>query len=273
MKRFTPTRLALAALFSLSALSTSVQAGPILFASDSTTDTSIATVLTGAGYAVTSLTNQYDNATGATTALLGALAGYDSIFWSATGTGFGALNNNAAMLSNLSNYVSAGGRVFVTGYDSIASPNDPALQAFLGGSGSVDTCGNPGVISSVANSLTTGVVDITGQIPGTSGNTCDRDGLGSLGVDTVGVAGSDGNAGFYQWTLRSLGAGQIAYVANGNHISGSESTTWADAGSVYNAAVLNFAANSSNQIPEPSTLLMMALGLAGILATGRKRTS
>ena len=173
------------------------------------------------------------------------------------------------MLSNLSSYVSAGGRVFVTGYDSISSPSDTALQAFLGGVGSVDTCGTPEAISAVANSLSTGVVDITGQTPGTAGNTCDRDGLTGLGVDTVGVVGSGGSPGYYQWRLRSLGAGQIAYVSNGNASFDSESTTWTDTGSAYNAAVLNFAANASNQVPEPSTLLVVALGLAGIAATRR----
>ena len=80
MTSFTPRRLACAALLSVAGLSMSAHAGPILFVSDSTTDTSIATVLTGAGYGVTSLTNQYVSATGATTALLGGLAGYDAIF-------------------------------------------------------------------------------------------------------------------------------------------------------------------------------------------------
>ena len=270
---FNPTvslRSHLAAL-SLSLASLSAQAGPVLFVSDSTTDTSIATVLTGAGYTVTSLTNQYVSATGATTALLGSLGSYSAIFWSATGNGFGDQNNNAAMLANLSSYVSGGGRIFVTGYDSIASPDDAALQAFLGGSGSVDTCGIPGVISSTANSLTSGVENITGQTPGTGGNTCDRDGLTNLAGDTVGIVEDTSNLGFYQWTLRSLGSGQIAYVSNGNGSFDFESTTWTDSNSVYNAAVLNFAANASQQsIPEPSSLLIVALGLAGLAATRRK---
>jgi hypothetical protein len=226
-------------------------------------------VLSAAGYSVATATNQY--AGGATTALLGSLTAYDAVFWSATGNGTGDFNSNPTMFANLTNYVSNGGRVFVTGYDSIASPNDFTLQNFLGGSGSVDTCGTPGTVAIVANSLTTGAVNIMGQTPGTTGNqTCDRDGLANLTLDTVGIVSDSSFPGFYQWTLRSVGLGEIAYVSNGNYSGISQSTMWSD-GSAYNAAVLNFAYNASQQVPEPATIALFGLGLLGFAASRRKR--
>jgi len=258
-----------------STASFTANASPILFVSDSNTDTSIATALSGAGHTVTSFTNQYVAATGASTALLGSLSSYDAIFWSATGTGLGSLNNNASMFANLSSYVSGGGSVFVTGYDSISSPSDPVLRTFLGGSSNVDTCGAPGTISAAATSLTTGVVDIRGLTPGTIGTqTCDRDGLGGLSVDTLGLVASSGSTGFFQWTLRSLGLGEIAYVSNGNYNTTSESSMWADPTSTYNAAVRNFASNATQgSVPEPATVALMGLGLAGIGFARKKKQS
>lgn len=241
-------------------------AAPILFVSDSNTDLSIATLLSGAGHSVTKLIGQYSN--GNTAALTGNLSGYAAVFWSATGTGSGGVNSNSAMYANLNNYVSAGGRVFVTGYDSIVSPTDTPLQNFLGGNGGLDTCDTPGTIANVTNSLTTGVVDIRGRTPGTTGGqTCDRDGLRNLTAGTVGIVASGNNLGYYQWTLRSLGAGEIAYVSNGNP-SGS-SAMWTN-GSPYQYAVLNFAANAG-QVPEPGTLALLGLGFAAIGAMRRRK--
>jgi hypothetical protein len=259
---------------SLATCSLTASASPLLFVSDSNTDLSIATTLAGAGHTVTSFTGQYNAANGGTTgALLGQLSPYATVYWSATGDGGGAVNGNTAMLANLSNYVMAGGRVFVTGYDSIAHPGDPLLMAFLGGSSSVDSCGTPGVISSTANSLTTGVKDIRGALPGTAGTqSCDRDGLGGLGADTIGIVGDGHYAGHYQWTLRSLGLGQIAYVSNGN--PNGNSSMWSD-GSAYHSAVLNFAFNAVPvaQVPEPATFGLFGLGLAAALLARRKRSA
>jgi hypothetical protein len=211
-------------------------AGNILFVSDSGADTGIVGVLTGEGHTVMMVTNDY--ATGNAT-LAGSLSSYDAVFWSASGSGSGSTHTNAAVFTNLTSYVMGGGRVFVTGYDSVASPPDPNLITFLGATGSLDLPGAPAAITSAANSLTTGVVDIRGVTP--TGGSGDKDALTGLAAGTVPVSGTVSQA---QWTLRALGPGEIAYVSNGD--GGSSSTTsWtntaAGGAGAYNAAVRNFA--------------------------------
>ena len=220
--------------------------GNILFVSDSSTDTNIATVLTGDGYSVTTVTGDYS--TGNST-LLGSLGGYDAVYWSATGAGYGSIHTDPAVFVNLSNYVSDGGSVFVTGYDSVSSPDDAPLYSFLGATGQVDTpYADPnGPIINVSNSLTTGVVDIRGVLA--TGGWGDKDQLflGS-GATAVGVAPSYDSSGGngWQWTLKSFGSGEIAYVSNGAHngtgLDASWTNTSAGGAGAYNAALRNFAA-------------------------------
>ena len=220
----------------------------ILFVSDSNTDDEIPTVLSNEGYSVTTVTNDYISSNGLTTSLADAtITNYDAIFWSATGTGSGGLNHNAAMISNLEAYVSGGGYVFVTGYDSIASPDDPVLCAFIGAASSVDTYGTTtptlGQITG-ANELTTGHTDIQGLIP--SGASSDQDTATGLLPGTVGVVPNTDIAGGFVWTLRTLGSGRIAYVSAGSYSGLSEwVNTSTDGSGAYNRALLNFAANAS----------------------------
>jgi hypothetical protein len=245
-------------------------AGLILVVSDATTDTSIGTALSNAGHSVDTSINQYNS--GETLALLNDLTSYDAVYWSATGNGYGDLNNSAAMFSNLTNYANGGGNIFVTGYDSISSPNDPTLIAFLGGSNNIDNGSAPNAIANIENSLTTGLFDIRGLTPSTTGNqTTDRDSLGGLGGDTVGIVES-GFAGSYYWTLRTIGLGEVAYVSNGNHIGALESENWTDSNSPYHMAVLNFAHNAGTvDVPAPSTLAILSLGLMGLAARRFKK--
>ncbi len=215
-------------------------AANVLLVSDTTYDSNIATVLMGDGHTVTVVTGDF--ATG-NAALRGDLSAYDVVYWSASGTGFGDVHGNAAVFTNLTNYVSTGGRVFVTGYDSIASPTDPMLIAFLGGSGSQDVPGAPGVIASVDNALTTGVVDIRGVTP--TGGSGDRDAMTGLMAGTTPVTGTTANS---QWTLRAIGSGFAAYVSNGDTTATTASwntTTPTTGAHAYNAALRNFAFNAT----------------------------
>lgn len=224
-----------ALVFSLTAHSANV-----LFVSDSQTDTNIPAVLTADGHTVTTVLDDFTAPNNVV--LAGSLAAYDVIVWSATGGGSGSAHD-AATATNLTNWVTAGGRLFVTGYDSIISPDDPVLWGLLGGSGANDVGDGSGPVINVANSLTTGLVDIRGVTP-TGGYVGDMDSLSGLGVDTVCVVADTNNPGSCHWTLRTLGSGEIAYVSNGG-ISPSAHASWDDTSAggagAYNAALRNFA--------------------------------
>lgn len=211
-------------------------AADILLVCDSTNDENIADALRVDGHTVTVLSGHF--AGGTNPDLMGDLTAYDAVFWSQDGPGYGEAVTDAALFTNLTDYVSAGGRVFVTGYDSVASPTDPMLIAFLGATGSGDVAGPAGTIVSMENSLTVGVVDIQGVTP--SGGDGDTDQLTGLGPDTVGVAPS--GSGGWEWTLRTLGAGEIAYIANGNSVAW-DVTAMGGPGA-FNAAIRNFAATA-----------------------------
>lgn len=213
-------------------------AGNVLFVSDDATASEIPAELTAAGYTVTAVYNDCVGGNNAT--LQGSLAGYSAIFWHASGSnGYGEAHN-AATFSNLTPFVTAGGAVFVTGYDVIASPFDAELITFLGGTGSIDGPGGVGTIVG-SNSLTTGVVNIVGMA---LNYPADHDVLTGLQAGTVGVMEDSPASGNFGWSVRTLGAGEIAWVSSAQ-IFGSAFPSWNTPGDVYNSALLNFAFNHS----------------------------
>jgi len=255
----------------------SAMAANVLFVSDSTSDsTNIPSVLTGDGHTVTVVTNDYASDTNPT--LQGSLAAYGLVVWSATGTGSGGEHSTAAVFSNLSSYVSAGGYVLVTGYDTVASPYDGNLLTFIGGTGSLDG-GSPSGGANGPNSVTSGVVDIVGVMP--TGGYGDQDTVTGLAGGTVGVVPT---AAGWVWTLRTLGSGQIAYISNG--MSGLEHASWLDTTSppsgdgAYNAGLRNFASNAgsgsgSASIPTLSEwgmiIMSILLGITAVVYIRRQR--
>ena len=187
--------------------------GDILFVSDGLnngTASEIPAALTAAGYNVTEVWADYTSGNN-TVLQAGGLDIYSSIFWHASGSnGFGG-NHNQPTFNVLTPYVDAGGTVFVTGYDVIASPTDNNLIAFLGGTGSIDG-GSSGTETLVgANSLTTGVTNIEGFILSSPG---DHDGLTGLQTGTIAVASNGGSGS--GWTIRTVGSGEIALVSSAN---------------------------------------------------------
>lgn len=232
-----------AALFTLTPSQAS--AARVLLVSDAGADLGIADVLTADGHEVVTVTSDF--ATG-NAALRDDLSGYGLVVWSATGNGYGDAHTDSTVFANLAYFVSQGGRVLVTGYDTVASPTDPLLIEFLGATGSTDVPPAPGPVAMLETSLTMGVVDIRGVVPSpTSG---DRDTLTGLYGGTLEIVGTSGGGGA-QWTLRRLGAGEIAYVSNGD-AGATSSPSWAitssDGTGAYDAALRNFAAAAGGGI-------------------------
>ncbi len=218
--------------------------GEVLFVSDNVGGGSeIPGVLTAAGYNVTIVDGDYTGGDNPT--LQGSLAAYDIIYWHASGTNYGS-THNAATFSNLDPWITAGGAIFITGYDVIASPTDPELITFMGGTSSSDGGFDGTEVVTGSNSLSTGVTNIVGLALTTTG---DHDGLNGLQAGTVGVATTGTSSG---WTIRTLGAGEIAWVSSTNSAT-NPYTAWTTPGSGYNEALLNFAFN--HQGLPPTTMI------------------
>lgn len=208
----------------------------------------IAPLLTSEGYTVTFVDGDF--AAGDNPTLQGVIDDYGLIVWHAVGGGYGDVHN-ATTFVNLTNYVNNGGAVLVHGYDIIASPTDQEMINFLGGTSSVDVPGNGGLgtIAGPANSLTDGVTNIVGL---TLNNGGDHDALVTLTGGTVGVSP---NASGWDWALRTLGSGEIAWMSTGQ--SGTNaSAIWNTPGSGYQEGLLNFAFNHST----PQPILTMISG-------------
>lgn len=129
--------------------------------------------------------------------------------------------------------------------------------------------------------MTTGPFDIRGQQPSQPGDTDEI--CGPLSPDTVGLVTSSTTAcssspGFV-WTLRSLGAGQVAFITSGDFSSGYTEPDWSNTtvpGNgdwVYNAGLRNFVHAACSvppaQIPAtrpPVTLLLSMMVVVVALA-------
>jgi hypothetical protein len=234
-------RFALCLLAALALTPGRAFAARVLLVSDAGADLDIAPVLTADGHQVVVVSGDF--ASGNAT-LRSDLSGYDVVVWSATGNGYGDEHTDSSVFANLADFVQRGGRVLVTGYDTVASPTDSQLIQLLGATGSTDVPAAPGPVTMEITSLTFGLVDIRGIVP--SPMSGDRDTLTGLYGDTIEVVGTSGGGGS-QWTLRRLGDGEIAYVSNGDagpSSTPSWSTTSSDGTGVYNAALRNFAAAS-----------------------------
>ncbi|MGE0785946.1 MAG: hypothetical protein AB7S26_09680 [Sandaracinaceae bacterium] len=213
---------------------------PVLLVSDTPGhDEHLATALRMDGNMVTVVTGDFAQGNAA---LRADLSQYRLVVWIASGSDYGDAHGDPAVFSNLETYVQNGGRVLVTGYDAIASPTDPLLIQFLGGTDSRDVPSPPGPIVGDANSLTMGLVDIRNTVP--TGMAGDRDALTGVLPGTVIVCPSSDDPTQGQWTLRTLGRGEIAWVSNGN-ASALQHESWIQTApgptGVYNAAVRNFA--------------------------------
>lgn len=227
------------------------EAAEVLFVSDSLTDANMVDALRGDGHTVTVVTNDYDYFTLANPALLADLSDYDCVVWSATGSGFGGFHA-AVTFDSLTAYVESGGRVFVTGLGSIGY-SDTALVQFLGGTSGSGYTGFPGPVAAEETSLTVGVADLRGVSP--TPYEFQYEGLVGLTSDTVALVMGVGAFGppAAQWTLRTVGSGEIAYVANGSGSSAPPSWVTVAAGSAgaYNAALRNFVAAADGSAGEP----------------------
>lgn len=209
------------------------------------------------GWTVTAVYDDRDPITSANTTLETAdLSAYDLIVW-------GASDNNKSSagvsrqtspeaIAALEAYASTGGFVFVTGFDSVASPEDLTLASFLAGAPVAETEDETGTTATQLPSfLTEGVFDITGfdltQI------SFDMDAIkqADLNPDEAKcVTGPDQDYDACSWTIRAVGQGCAAYVSIADDSGQVEADPYFESADPtaqfypYAAALLNFAYHS-----------------------------
>lgn len=248
MSSFRPLGLAvLVALGALATVPSRASAARVLFVSDGVTDTAIESVLRGDGHDVTRVDDDF--VMGLNDTLEADLTGFDCVVWSATNDGTGAHHTDSLVFSNLEGYVADGGSVFVTGWGSI-SRGDTMLVDFLGGTRGQGFTGAPADVADLETSLTTGVVDIRGLVPTDYAMQASEALTGLRGDTTVIVSARLVPEGA-QWTLRSLGSGQIAFVAGIANVDAQWLAEADGADGAYNAALRNFVAASEGTASAP----------------------
>jgi hypothetical protein len=269
----------MATLAFLASLSTAVSAGNVLFVNYNGSDSGIPLALAPDGHDITIVDVPPANAN--EFFLNQDLDPYCAVVWS---TAYAYDDDLVDARNTLSSWISSGGHLLVTAPDGIR--NDGDLVSLLGGAGATDSGNGYGTVANVANSVTTGVVDIRGLQPP---ELSDEDSLcGPLQADTVGIV-SALNTGCasepgYVWTLRNLGAGQVAYIASGNFTGTTTddpdwtSTAIPGAG-VYNAGLRNFVQSACSAASEPRAvpalspvhLLLLSLLVVGLAGWVKRR--
>lgn len=97
--------------------------------SDTTELTAITSILDDmAGLDYDLLNNNWDGAQGVYTSDYSVLSDYDVVIWYASGSGVGRLITQAEH-DTLELYLQYGGRLLITGYDTLGSPSDPLFIA------------------------------------------------------------------------------------------------------------------------------------------------
>jgi hypothetical protein len=260
-----------ASLLSL-AIATPATAGNVLFVNYNTSDAAIPAALAADGHIVTTTNVQPGSANAYFESV--DLSPYCAVVWS---TAYQYNQDLGVATSRLSAWASAGGSVLITAPDGIRSsstfPNgQPDLVALLGGAGATDNGSGFSPVANALNSVTTGLIDIRGQVPPPIS---DMDALcGPLSADTVGLVTAQNthcpSGDGYAWTLRTLGAGRVAFITSGNFgQSTNNDPDWAvttiPGDGVYNAGLRNFvraACTAGPSLPPPTPVpTTSAIGL------------
>jgi hypothetical protein len=223
------------------ALPQTASAARVLFVSDDGSDLAIVDVLRGDGHDVTSVA--HDFAAGMNPSLRPDLSSYDCVVWSASTDDSGPHHVDSAAFSNLLDFATNGGNVFVTGYGAIGFL-DVQLVEFLGGADGRSFTGRPGPIADLDSDLTTGVVDIRGVTPSSFGRSA-YESLVGLGPDTTLIVPSMNDPAAAQWSIRTVGAGHIAWVSGIEDQNVEWTPTDTGPGGAFNAAVRNFVTAST----------------------------
>lgn len=269
----------MAMLAFLASLSGAVSAGDVLFVNYNGSDSGIPTALAEDGHVITSVdvpptsaNDFFQNED---------LDQYCAVVWS---TAYAYDDDLTGARGTLSTWVSSGGHLLVTAPDGIR--NDGDLVSLLGGTGATDSGNGYSIVANVSNNVTTGLFDIRGQQPP---DISDEDSLcGPLQADTVSIVSAQ-NTGCpsepgYVWTLRNLGAGQVAYIASGNFsASTTDDPDWTltaiPGAGVYNAGLRNFVQSACSAASEPRAvpalspvhLLLLSLLVVGLAGFAKRR--
>ena len=247
------------------------QAGPILLIEDQGGFGGAATVLTNDGFTVQVVNNEFANGFANLRDTV-FLNGFDMVVYGERGGGVGGIMS-VPVQQSLEAYVQQGGHLLVTGYDTLGSPTDHNLAALMrlnspGDHVSYDPAWN---VANLNHPILNGPF---GSFQGLSfsarGYDDDRF---TLGAGTIALATMNNQQ--VRVSLNDLpgAAGSVGYWNGG--LAGMTSNAQPDFSSGDNTEdiFLNWGcwATSCQVVPEPSTLVLTAFGLALGAFTRRRR--
>ena len=251
-------------------LSLSAQGANILYVANGVktsadSEYTLVSVLKAEGHTVTEVFDDGPELNGNAT-LQGDLSPFGAVYWAASDDNKDDPDGltSAATISALEVYAKGGGFLYITGYDSIASPDDPLLADFIAGASNVtisDVYANGNGTVSVANVLTQGVVDLVGV------EVKDLDDQDQIDIDDLGTSatGVSCDSEGCSVILRTLGSGYVAYVSTDGEWDGDYADSdVSDDYYAYNGFLRNFAFNAPDATSSAPATPVPALPLFGL---------